>query len=194
MRKGAALASACRGRCGCRLDRRREAGDAALFRQNADIPMLRPAALLASAALALSALPAAAQSVWSAETYDYGSVLNLGIADSPEEVTLSLYCDNDEQYLELGIFQELADSEPGQPLSLAIATATRQVVIAGETSTDEMSGFVYASAVGFHLAPLLAVLKSPGPATVTMGPAEVVLPEEGRTEAVRTFAIGCRIP
>ncbi len=87
----------------------------------------------------------------------------------------------------------VAAAKVGQPVTIELTRDGAKASVKGTTTTDEMSGFIFAEAEKFPVKPVIAVLDGEGPVTVMTGKTETVLPEEGRAEELAKFAKQCRL-
>jgi hypothetical protein len=146
--------------------------------------------LAATAASAVEAFPGYG---WGESDNEDGPSLVLGSTETTEDYVFLLSCDNADQTAEMTVYVDIEGAKVGETVTIELDRDGTEVSIAGKTATDEMSGFVFATASGFPVKPVIAVLDGKGPVMVTTGKTETVLPEEDRAEELAKFAKHCRL-
>jgi len=159
----------------------------------------RPIRLALAVCLAL-AVPVAIQAAgpepgfaWMVNPYEGNVSLVYGSTETGEDYSFFVSCNNQEKEAEMTVYQDIAGAKVGEPLTIELSAGSAKVGLTGETATDEMSGFVFGVAKKIAVKPVIAVLKTSGPAIVKMGKVTVNLPETGRAEALSEFAKACKL-
>lgn len=158
------------------------------------MPLAKP--VLACLALASTpALSAAAgeTNVWIDRSNGDLISLAYGPADPTKNPLFMLSCFNEMEVAVLDVHKEVDGGSPGQPLTIEVASAQKQVPLKGEVAKNDATGTTFGEAADIDIAVLLDVLKEPGPLTLKMGAASDTLPDEGRAEAVSRFTEGCKL-
>lgn len=155
------------------------------------------ARILTATALLVAALasPARAEDIllWTARE-DGGLVsLSYGSFDPGKIPIFMVTCFNGMNIAVLNLHEELSGTEPGQKITIDIAAGAAKTPVQGEAASNERNGPLFAEASGIAIAPVLNVLKEPGPVTVSVGDTRVTLSDTGRTEAVARFSKDCQI-
>jgi hypothetical protein len=155
------------------------------------------ARILTATALLVAALagPARAEDIllWTAQE-DGGLVsLSYGSFDQGKIPIFMLSCFNGMNIAVLNLHEELSGTEPGQKITIEIAAETAKTPVQGEAARNERDGPLFAEASGIAIAPVLKVLKEPGPLTVSVGDTRVTLSDTGRPEAVAVFSKDCQV-
>ncbi len=91
------------------------------------------------------------------------------------------------------VYMDIEGAKVGQPVTIELAAGATKVSVRGTTTTDEMSGFIFAEAKTFPMKPVIAVLNEKGPVTVKIGKTATVLPEPDRATELAKFAKDCRL-
>jgi hypothetical protein len=104
-----------------------------------------------------------------------------------------LSCFNNMSIIVLDVHKEIAGAKPGTPLTIELASAKSKAPIEGEVGLNDATGKTFGEASDLELKPVLAVLRDPGPLTVTMGDTTATLAEQGRDEAVTAFSKNCEV-
>ncbi len=160
--------------------------------------MIQPMArILTATALLVAALASLARAedilLWTARE-DGGLVsLSYGSFDPGKIPIFMVTCFNGMNIAVLNLHEELSGTEPGQKITIDIAAEAAQTPVQGEAASNERNGPLFAEASGVAIAPLLNVLKEPGPVTVSVGDTRVTLSDTGRPEAVATFSKACQV-
>ena len=155
------------------------------------------ARILTATALLVAALagPARAEDIllWTARE-DGGLVsLSYGSFDRGKIPIFNLSCFNGMNIAVLNLHEELSGTEPGQKITIEIAAEAAKTPVQGEAASNERNGPLFAEASGIAIAPVLNVLKEPGPITVSVGDMRVTLSDTGRPEAVARFSKDCQV-
>lgn len=155
------------------------------------------ARILTATALLVAALvsPARAEDIllWTARE-DGGLVsLSYGSFDPGKIPIFMVTCFNGMNIAVLNLHEELSGTEPGQKITIDIAAGAAKTPVQGEAASNERNGPLFAEASGIAIAPVLNVLKEPGPVTVSVGDTRVTLSDTGRTEAVARFSKDCQV-
>ena len=155
------------------------------------------ARILTATALLVAALPSLARTeeilLWTARE-DGGLVsLSYGSFDRGNIPIFNLSCFNGMNTAVLNLHEELSGTEPGQKITIDIAAEAGRTPVQGEAAPNERGGPLFAAASGVAIAPVLNVLKTPGPVTVSVGNTRVTLSDTGRSEAVAQFSKDCQV-
>jgi hypothetical protein len=124
---------------------------------------------------------------WSLVTLAYGPV------DSSKAPLFLLSCFNGMDVAVLDVHQEVAGAKPEEKLTIELSAGSVTAPVDGETSHDDATGLTFAEASDIKVKPVLAVLREKGPVTVKMGATSATLAEQGRADAVETFAADCKL-
>jgi len=157
------------------------------------------ARLLLAACLLLGALPPGSLArseetlVWTANANGALIALSYGSLDASKPPVFLLSCFNEMKVAVLEIFGAIEGTRPGQDLSIELSAGSSQSSIKGEASLDDKTGMMFAEASGVEVAPLLALLKSPGPLNIKTAVTTRTLPEVGRADAVDKFSKDCQL-
>jgi hypothetical protein len=130
---------------------------------------------------------------WMANSGQVTAALVYGSTETPEDYSFAMSCNNKRKQSHMTVYEDIAGAKLGEPLTIEMAVGAAKVAIAGETETDEMSGFIFGVAKKFAVRPVVAVLEASGPTVIKMGKVTVTLPETGRAEAVSEFAKACKL-
>ena len=155
--------------------------------------LLFAACLLTGAVLPGSFARSEETLVWTANSTGGLIALTYGSLDSTKPPVFLLSCFNEMDVAVLEIFGTIEGTRPGQPLTIEISAGSSQSPIKGEAAIDDKTGVMFAEASGVEIAPLLAVLKSPGPLSIKTALTTRTLPEVGRAEAVEKFSKDCQV-
>ena len=155
------------------------------------------ARILTATALLVAALASLSRAeeilLWTARE-DGGLVsLSYGSFDRGKIPIFMLSCFNGMNIAVLNLHEELSGTEPGQKITIEIAAEAAQTPVQGEAARNERDGPVFAEASGVAIAPVLTVLKEPGPVTVSVGDTRVTLSDTGRPDAVAKFGKDCQV-
>lgn len=157
-------------------------------------------AVLAAAMFAGSAkaqAPAAAPAeddtkpVWSAFVEGDNAAISFSVPDS-DDTRFIVLCENKKRSISMTVYDEVKGMKVKRPLTIEMSAGTQKASIKGNTTTDELNGFVFGEANKVPAGPLLAVLREPGDLTIKMGKASVTFPAEGRAEQLKIFEKGCK--
>ncbi len=160
--------------------------------------LLTLALLLALASLLAAAPPARAVEAfpgygWGYSSNEDGPSLVLGSTETTEDFVVLLSCSNRDKTSEMTVYVDIEGAKVGQPVIIELAAGATKVSVKGTTTTDEMSGFIFAEAKTFPVKPVIAVLNERGPVTVKIGKTATVLPEPDRATELAKFAKDCRL-
>ncbi|MGZ5849301.1 MAG: hypothetical protein ACXWJN_01770 [Methyloceanibacter sp.] len=103
----------------------------------------------------------------------------LGSTETTEDFVFLLSCSNADKSGEMTVYVDIEGATIGQPVTIELTRAGAEASVKGTTTTDEMSGFIFAEAKGFRVKPVIAVLDGKGPVNVVTGKTMTVLPAEG---------------
>lgn len=131
--------------------------------------------------------------VWTANANGGLIALSYGSLDSSKTPVFLLSCFNEMDVAVLEIFGTIEGTRPGQELSIDISAGDAKSSSKGQASTDDKTGAMFAEASDVEIAPLLEVLKSPGPLTVKTALTTRTLPEAGRADAAGKFSTDCQV-
>jgi len=156
-----------------------------------------PFALAACLAMAAPLTAGAAEPepgfAWMANIFEDNASLVYGSTETGEDYLFALLCDNRKKKAELTVYEDIEGAKVGQTVAIEISAGATKLVLKGKTETDQMSGFIFGVAKAIAVKPVLAVLKTPGPAIVKMGKVTANLPDQGRAAAVAQFAKVCKL-
>jgi hypothetical protein len=162
--------------------------------------MVRTSArLLLAALLLIGALPAQSSTppdeslVWTEKASGSHVALTYGPLDSAKQPVFLLSCFNGMDVAVLEVFGAIEGKRPGQKLTIELSAGSAQSPLDGEASVDEKTGAMFAEASDIALAPVLDVLRSPGPLTIKTGFTSRTLSDAGRAEAVAKFSKDCEM-
>ena len=150
-------------------------------------------AVIIAAIASLSLARAEDGQVWLSKSSGSLVTLAYGPIDPSKAPLFLLSCFNGMDVAVLDIHQEVAGAKPGEKLTIALSASGTTASLDGETSHDDASGLTFAEASDIKVKPILAVLRETGPVTVKMGETTVTLAEQGRADAVETFAADCKL-
>jgi len=131
--------------------------------------------------------------VWTSNTNGDLISLTYGSLDTTEPPVLLLSCFNEMKIGVLEIFGTIEGTRPGQKLSIDLAAGDAKASIEGSVELDDKTAMMFAEASDIEIAPLLGVLKAPGPLTVKTGLTTRTLPEVGRADAAAKFSTDCQV-
>ena len=151
------------------------------------------AACLLGALLPLSFAHSEETLVWTSNTNGDLISLTYGSFDTSKAPVLLLTCFNEMDVAVLEIFGTIEGTRPGQKLSIDLAAGGTQSSLEGAVELDDKTGLMFAEASEVKIAPVLSVLKAPGPLTVKTAATTRTLPEVGRAEAAERFSKDCRV-
>ncbi|MEG6508827.1 hypothetical protein V6C03_07570 [Methyloligella sp. 2.7D] len=149
--------------------------------------------------LSLTALPvsggarAQAPEIWSASVTGDMSALRYGPLDDAALPIFLLSCFNDMKIAVLDVYGDLGEAKAGDALEMEVSGGKLAAPLKGKAETEETSGSLYAEASEFGIKPVINVLELEGPVTVKVGETKLELSDAGRAEAVKDFAMHCRI-
>lgn len=129
--------------------------------------------------------------VWISKSNGSLVTLAYGPVDPTKAPPFLLSCFNGMDVAVLDLHQDIAGAKPGEKLAIALSAGTATVSLDGETA--DASGAIFGEASDIKVKPVLAVLREKGPVTVKMGETSLTLAEQGRAEAVETFAADCKL-
>ncbi|MGZ5850883.1 MAG: hypothetical protein ACXWJN_09930 [Methyloceanibacter sp.] len=148
-------------------------------------------AVLIAAIVSLSFARAEASLVWISKSN--GSLVTL--AYSPVDPTKAplflLSCFNGMDIAVLDVHQDIAGAKTGEKLTIELSAGAATASLDGETA--DANGAIFGEASDIKVKPVLAVLREKGPVTVKLGETSATLAEQGRAEAVGTFAEACKL-
>ncbi len=131
--------------------------------------------------------------IWAEKTNGTSTSLAYGPIDPVKGPLFMLSCFNGMSIIVLDVHKEIAGAKPGTPLTIELASAKSKAPIEGEVGLNDTTGKTFGEASDIELKPVLAVLRDPGPLTVTMGDTTATLAEQGRDEAVTAFSKNCEV-
>jgi hypothetical protein len=131
--------------------------------------------------------------IWAEKTNGTSTSLAYGPIDPVKGPLFMLSCFNNMSIIVLDVHKEIAGAKPGTPLTIELASAKSKAPIEGEVGLNDATGKTFGEASDLELKPVLAVLRDPGPLTVTMGDTTATLAEQGRDEAVTAFSKNCEV-
>lgn len=111
-----------------------------------------------------------------------------------DDVRFHFDCDHKSKRARVTVFEEVKGIRAGQPITIEIVHGADKLQLNGRTTTDEMSGYVYAQASRVAVAPLATMLGRDGEITVRAKSATMKLPDSGRAAAVKEFTAQCKLP
>ncbi len=150
-------------------------------------------AATAAALLPLSAGKAEESQVWIGKSNGSLVTLAYGPVDSAKPPFFLLSCFNGMDVAVLDLHQEIAGAKQGDKVAVEIGAGSARASLEGETSHDEASGLTVVEASDIKVKPILAVLNEKGPVSVKIGDTSTSLGEQGRADAVGTFATDCKL-
>jgi hypothetical protein len=130
---------------------------------------------------------------WMVNQYEGNVSLVYGSTETGEDYAFALSCNNKKKAAEVTVYEDIPGAKVGQKLIIELSAGSAKVALKGETSTDEMSGFIFGVANEIAVKPVVGVLAAKGPATVKMSTVTLDLPETGRAAAVSEFAKACKL-
>jgi hypothetical protein len=156
------------------------------------------AALAVVAGLAVWATAAVAAEAFAGYAWGYsdnedGPSLVLGSTETTEDFVFLLSCSNVDKTTEMTVYVDIEGAKVGQTVTIELMRDGAKALVKGKTTTDEMSGFIFAEAKKFPVKRVIAVLDGKGPVTVMINKTETVLPEEGRADELSKFSQRCRL-
>jgi hypothetical protein len=154
---------------------------------------LLAACLLAGAMFPISLVRGEETLVWTSNTNGDLISLTYGSLDTAKPPVLLLSCFNEMKIGVLEIFGTIEGTRPGQKLSIDLSAGDAKAAIEGAVELDDKTGMMFAEASDIEIAPLLGVLKAPGPLTVKTGLTTRTLPEVGRADAAAKFRTDCQV-
>ncbi len=160
-----------------------------MIRLLACFPLAYLIAALAPGSLALSE----ETSVWISKSSGSLVTLAYGPVDPTKAPLFLLSCFNGMDIAVLDVHQEIAGAKQGDKLAIDLTAGAVTAAVDGETAHDEASGVTFGEASDIKVKPVLAVLREKGPVTIKMGETSATLTEQGRAEAVETFAQDCKL-
>src|SRR5262249_978928 len=106
-----------------------------------------------------------------------------------------LTCFNNMNVAVLEIFGAIKGTRPGQPVITITLSGlqTPGLELKGEVSVDDATSSMFAETSDFKMKPLLQVLRSWGPLTVTVELTDKTLSDQGRADAVEKFDKACNL-
>jgi hypothetical protein len=131
--------------------------------------------------------------IWAEKTNGTSTSLAYGPIDPVKGPLFMLSCFNNMSIIVLDVHKEIVSAKPGTPLTIELASAKSKAPIEGEVGLNDATGKTFGEASDLELKPVLAVLRDPGPLTVTMGDTTATLAEQGRDEAVTAFSKNCEV-
>jgi hypothetical protein len=131
--------------------------------------------------------------IWAEKTNGTSTSLAYGPIDPVKGPLFMLSCFNNMSIIVLDVHKEIIGTKPGTPLTIELASAKSKAPIEGEVGLNDATGKTFGEASDLDLKPVLAVLRDPGPLTVTMGDTTATLAEPGRDEAVTAFSKNCEV-
>jgi hypothetical protein len=132
-------------------------------------------------------------SVWTAKLNGDFVTLTYGSLNPDKSPLLMIACFNSMGIAVLNVHAELPKMKLGTPLSVAFASDGKTAPVDAEAGQDEPEDPIYAEATDIALAPILEVLRSDKPATVTVGEVSAELAVHGRAAAVEQFTKDCSL-
>lgn len=106
------------------------------------------------------------------------------------ETTILLICNNRRKTAELSVSDAGKDAKAGQPVTIELASRNGAARFAGKT-VRSAGIFGYARRIDFEA--VAALLRAPGPVTVTMGETSYTLHDKGRAKALAELVEMCRL-
>ena len=155
--------------------------------------VLLAASLVAGALLPWSLARSEETLVWTANANGDLISLTYGSLDTSKPPVFLLTCFNEMDVAVLEIFGTIEGTRPGQKLSIDLSAGSSQSSLAGAVELDDKTGMMFAEASELEIAPVLGVLKAPGPLTVKTASTTRELPEVGRVEAAEKFSKDCQV-
>ena len=153
--------------------------------------------VLLAVGLVAAALPKAASaqesSVWTAKLNGDFVTLTYGALDPEKSPLLMIACFNSMGIAVLNVHTGLPEMKLGTPLAIAFTADGKTAPIDGEAGQDEPGDPIYGEATDIALKPILDVLRSDKPVTVTVGEVSAELGVPGRAAAVEQFAKDCSL-
>lgn len=159
---------------------------------------LAQAPFLLAAALLVGSLPfpreAQAESlVWTERTNGSLVSLTYGPLDPSKSPLFMLSCLNGMDIAVLNVRIGLADTEPGDPLTIELTAGGLTTPIKAEAAHDQAVNQLFGEASDVDVKRVLDVLRLPGPLKVTVGEGSETLSDRGRGEAVGQFTDHCEL-
>jgi hypothetical protein len=157
-------------------------------------PLLR---LLLAAGLFVAGVPKAPlaqdSSVWTAKLNGDFVTLTYGSLDPDKSPLLMVACFNSMGIAVLNVHADLPEMKLGTPLAIAFSSDGKTAPVDGEAGREEPGDPVYGEATDIALKPILDVLRSDKPVTVTVGEVSAELAVHGRAAAVEQFTKDCSL-
>jgi hypothetical protein len=157
------------------------------------VPFTLAACLAMAAPLAAAAAEPEPGFAWMANAFEGNVSLVYGSTETGEDYVFALLCDNRNKEAELTVYEDIPGAKVGQAITIEISAGAAKLALKSKTETDQMSGFIFGVAKPIAVKPVLAVLKTSGPAVVKMGKVTANLPGQGRAAAVAEFAKVCKL-
>jgi hypothetical protein len=93
----------------------------------------------------------------------------------------------------LDVHKQVPGAKPGDPIAIEISSSKAQAPVKAEVETNEATGTTFGEASDIDVAPVLQVMRDPGPVTIRMGDATATLSDQGRAQAVAKFVESCKL-
>jgi hypothetical protein len=155
-------------------------------------PLARPLVAFVAAALAcLNIARAEDTQVWLSRTNGSLVTLAYGPVDPTKAPLFLLSCFNGMDVAVLDIHQDIAGAKPDQKIAIELSAGSATASL--DAATADANGEVFGEASDIKVKPVLAVLREKGPVTVKIGETTATLSEQGRADAVETFAAACTL-
>lgn len=127
------------------------------------------------------------------ESHDGAASLVYGSPETAEDLVFILTCRSGDKSTGLTVYVDIPDTEITDPVDIGLEAGEAKLTIGGAIDTDEMTGFHFAVAEDFKIAPVIALLGQVGEATVKTGSVVTKLPETGRATELANFAKTCAL-
>jgi hypothetical protein len=106
-------------------------------------------ALGAPAPAAVAATEAFEGYAWGYSDNQDGPSLVLGATETTEDYVFLLSCSNADKSAEMTVYVDIEGAKVDQPVTIELTRGDAKASVKGVTTTDEMSGFVFAEAEKF---------------------------------------------
>jgi hypothetical protein len=132
-------------------------------------------------------------SVWTAKLNGDFVTLTYGSLNPDKSPLLMIACFNSMGIAVLNVHADFPEMKLGTPLMIEFASDGKTAPVDAEAGQDEPGDPIYGEATDIALEPILDVLRSDKPVTVTAGEVSAELAVHGRAAAVEQFTKDCSL-
>jgi hypothetical protein len=131
--------------------------------------------------------------VWTEKSSGEFASLLYGPLDPNKTPVFMLSCFDEMGIAVLDVRMGTGGVKPGEPLTIELAAGDAKAPVEGEAAHDEANNIVFGEASDVAVQPILAVLRAPGPLTVSIGKTSATLSDLNRAQATDNFSKNCTL-